>query len=183
MPKRMNTKGDFTVNLILTGPSGRGKSTALRRVLAQLGEPVCGFWTEKLIRGVPSPVFLHDCRAPLRYTPEQIVGAPKDGYMAAFPATFDTLGAASLRDLPQNAVVLMDELGFLESKAPVFQAAVISVLDSGRRVLAAIGDRDTPFLNAVRMHRSCVCIDAAQARSDGFIALALDLLSCANGKK
>ena len=44
----------------------------------------------------------------------------------------------------------MDELGFLERDASRFQAAVLAALRGPQPVLAAVKNRDDPFLRAVR---------------------------------
>ena len=36
------------MNVVICGCTGSGKSTAIKRILSALGEPVYGFWTEKL---------------------------------------------------------------------------------------------------------------------------------------
>lgn len=48
----------------------------------------------------------------------------------------------------------MDELGFLENDAKVFQSAVLCALDGDTPVLAAVKPKDTPFLRAVRGHEN-----------------------------
>ena len=50
-------------------------------------------------------------------------------------------------------MIVMDELGFLESEAKAFRAAVLGVLDGEVPVLAAVKDRmDVPFLHQVCAH-------------------------------
>ena len=67
-----------------------------------------------------------------------------------FPEVFDTLGTAYLRDIRACQVVLMDELGFLERDAHRFQEAVLAALKGAQPVLAAVKNRNDPFLQAVR---------------------------------
>ena len=70
-----------------------------------------------------------------------------------FPNVFDTLGSAYLQDTAACRVIVMDELGFMESEARAFRAAVLGVLDGEVPVLAAVKDRmDVPFLHQVCAH-------------------------------
>ena len=63
------------------------------------------------------------------------------------------MGVACLRDVPADALVVMDELGFLESQAPRFTQAVLDTLNGSAQVIAAVKDRpDVPFLQAVLAH-------------------------------
>ena len=66
---------------------------------------------------------------------------------------FDTLGSAYLQDTTACRVIVMDELGFMESEAQAFRAAVLGVLDEDVPVLAAVkGRTDVPFLHQVCAH-------------------------------
>ena len=55
-------------------------------------------------------------------------------------------------ELPHNGVIVFDELGFMESNAPRFTEAVLRTLDGAPLVIAAVRNKETPFLNAVRSH-------------------------------
>ncbi|MCI6811842.1 MAG: molybdopterin-guanine dinucleotide biosynthesis protein B [Lachnospiraceae bacterium] len=54
-------------------------------------------------------------------------------------------------------LILMDEPGFMESEAKDFCRSVLAILDGSTPVIAAVKDKDTPFLNAVRNHPNCRC--------------------------
>ena len=66
---------------------------------------------------------------------------------------FDTLGREYLEDTQGCEVIVMDELGFMESEAYAFRSAVLRALDSDVPVLAAVKDKQgVPFLQQVRQH-------------------------------
>jgi len=54
-------------------------------------------------------------------------------------------------------LLIQDELGFMESNSPEFQAAALRCLDAAVPVLGVIRARSTPFLNLIR-NRSDVVI-------------------------
>ena len=143
------------LHLLICGEIGVGKSTLIRRLLAESGRPLCGFCTKRIPQENGSgSVYLHPAIQPessRRYGPENLVGQGDTNGFQAFPQVFDTYGI-SLLDAPENGLLLMDELGFLESGAPLFRAGVLSALDGDVPVLAAVKTRDTPFLRAVREH-------------------------------
>ena len=51
----------------------------------------------------------------------------------------------------------MDELGFMESKAENFCSTVLRYLDGDIPIIAAVKDKSTPFLDAVKSHPNCKC--------------------------
>ena len=84
-----------------------------------------GFYTANLSTepsGTHS-TYLHPAWQPLDeriYTPDNQVGRWNGQTMRPFPEVFDTLGVSCLANIPPQSLVVMDELGFLESQAPRF---------------------------------------------------------------
>jgi nucleoside-triphosphatase len=74
------------------------------------------------------------------------------------PEVFDEDGVAILRaaacaaSQSCPALIVMDELGFMESGAPAFRDAVMRVLDGDIPVLGVLRKESVPFLDAVRNH-------------------------------
>ena len=132
-----------TDHLFLTGDKGVGKSTLAHCLLA--GHTPCGFRTVR-VTGVLDRPSVHLLPA--------VGGVPSAEnllfYCGAYSCDrFDTLGTAALRDRDGD-VLLMDELGFLERDAHRFQEAVLAALRGDQPVLAAVKNRNDPFLQAVR---------------------------------
>ena len=70
-----------------------------------------------------------------------------------FPEVFNALGTAYLQGTPSCQVIVMDELGFMESDAQAFRRAVLQTLDGETPVLAAVKNRmDVEFLRQVCAH-------------------------------
>lgn len=166
------------MKLFISGHSGSGKSTAIYRILQELQEPFYGFWTKKYFKNFDgaAPVYLHNCRKPLCFSKENQVGLCIDRGTECYPKVFDTLGVAALKDIPEGSLVLLDELGFMENQALQFQKQVLELLNGNYRVIAAMKDRSTPFLDSVRCHPQVVVKNAEEAKSKEFFAYALNLL-------
>lgn len=146
------------MNMLFCGEIGVGKSTLIQKLLDTLNEPVYGFYTVKapFANDGQSRVYLHKAGVfPRLFTDENCIGICADDKRIPRPWVFDSLGNAILENIPAGSVVVMDELGVLESRSPVFCQRVISVLDGPYRVLGAVKTADTPFLNSVRSHRNC----------------------------
>lgn len=152
------------MNLIFCGSSGTGKSSAIKMALRAANEPIYGFWTEKLTPTVTgeSPVVLHGCTEQLDFT--HLIGTCKDQHAERFPSVFDEFGVKFLSDIPKGGLVLMDEIGFMENDAKDFLRAIFAILDGDYRVIAAVRDRSTPLLDAIRAHEKSFCVPAADAR-------------------
>lgn len=144
-------------HLLLCGDVGVGKSTLIGRLLAESRRPLYGFAT----RRIPVPdddglcsVYLHPAAQPLEartYGEENRVGRCDRRHALRYPQIFDEMGVPLLQ-APENGLILMDELGFLENDAAAFRRAVLAALDGSVPVLAAVKSRDTAFLREVKCH-------------------------------
>ena len=149
------------MHALIVGDRGVGKSTLIRRVLKELNRPVFGFETKKEeqledpIRGCP--IYIYDAGKPHVRAPENLIGYHKEPDIPAITAAFDHYAPRLLKPVPENAVVELDEIGFLEASAENFCQAVFHLLEGNHPVIAAVKNREHPFLDAVRNHPNARC--------------------------
>lgn len=139
-------------HILIVGSNGVGKSTLIRSLLSGLNCPVYGVITKKEAPNADgfSPVYMHRYGEPRRYTSDNLIGLCRERHSVAYPEAFDRF-AKTMR-FPHDGVIVFDELGFMESNASVFTKAVLDTLDCAPLVIAAVRDKPTPFLDAVRSH-------------------------------
>lgn len=139
------------MHILVVGGRGVGKSTLIRRVLEELHCSVWGFETKKepLDGG---PIYIYEAGKPHAQTEENLVGYCVDQKPTVFPEAFDRF--ARKLEKPEGEIILMDELGFMESKSESFCAAVLRLFDKNIPIIAAVKDKDTAFLQAVRSHKN-----------------------------
>ena len=149
------------MHALIVGDRGVGKSTLIRRVLGELKRPVFGFETKKEealedpVRGCP--IYIYNAGKPHCRTMENLIGYHRDQDVAAITAAFDRYAPQLMEPAPDDAVVELDEIGFLEAKAAHFCRAVMNLMDGNRPVIAAVKNREIPFLNALREHPNAQC--------------------------
>lgn len=158
------------MHALIVGDRGVGKSTLIRRVLQELNRPVFGFETKKeealedSLRGCP--IYIYDAGVPHCRTPENLIGYHRERDFASITAVFDRYAPKLLASVPEDAVVELDEIGFLEAKSEAFCQAVLHLLDGNRPVIAAVKNRDIPFLNQIREHPKARCFDITAENRD-----------------
>ena len=149
------------MHALIVGDRGVGKSTLIRRILKELNRPVFGFETKKEelleepLRGCP--IYIYDAGKPHIRTPENLIGYHKERDIPAITAAFDRYAPRLLEVVPEDAVVELDEIGFLEANAENFCHAVLHLLNGRNPVIAAVKNREHPFLDAVRNHPNARC--------------------------
>ena len=168
------------MHTLIVGDRGVGKSTLIRRVLQELNRPVFGFETKKEatledpVRGCP--IYIYDAGKSHIRTSNNLIGYHKERDMPAITAAFDRYAPKLLEPMPEAALVELDELGFLEARSEAFCRAVLGLLDGDRPVLAAVKDRDIPFLNAIRAHPAARCFHITEENRDELFEEVLEFM-------
>ncbi len=146
------------MKILLCGDINSGKSTMIQRLVTDLGEAPRGYITVRRPAdsdGV-SRVYLYDIASPPeRLEDAQVIMKISPDGIERYPEYMDSLAAAYLSDIPEGSLVVLDELGTLESASPLFQREVMRILSGNYRVLASVKAQNTEFLRAVRAHPDC----------------------------
>lgn len=146
-------------SILICGDIGVGKSTLICRLLTETKLDAGGYYTKKEASpdGLASPVYIYpaDIAEDARTRgAENLVGVCDScGCREMHPEAFDALGVDYLQKTIGREVIVMDELGFMESTAPNFCQTVLAALDGDTPVLAAVKNRaDVAFLRQVLTH-------------------------------
>jgi nucleoside-triphosphatase len=139
--------------LLLTGPPGSGKTTALRRSLAALDDSwsLAGFYTEEIRmagvrRGFRAVTLDGTVRDLAR---DDIRGAARVARYGVDLSVMDAL-AATLRAARPVDAWFVDEIGKMECLSPRFVAAMRALLDDVVPVVATIALRGGGFIAEVK---------------------------------
>ncbi|HJJ47170.1 MAG TPA: hypothetical protein O0X32_02835 [Methanocorpusculum sp.] len=151
-------------HIFLTGDVQIGKSTAISKALKLLKIIPGGFRTfgVNYQEDGSSDVFIF----PANSTPEYgyRVAHRTAGCKIIFREIFDEFGSFLLKQ--QSELILMDELGYMESAALKFQQTVFETLDGTVPVLGVVRNKDTPFLNAVRARDDVLVLTVTENNRD-----------------
>lgn len=168
-------------HLLITGDIGVGKSTLVQRLLSHCSQKRQGFYTNRIQRSVDGlyHVYIHDASAPVRnFENTNCIGmCNQAGVMKVYPQVFESVGH-QLLDLTNDAVVIMDELGFMETQAEGFCKSVLEVLDGNIPVLAVVKNKQTSFLDAVRTHKNTNLFHVTPENREKLYQLLIPYVSC-----
>ncbi len=159
----------------LTGRSQVGKSTIIKKLLKASSSSIGGFKTKWMPVDGGKVLILLPYNVPdEEYTDENIAARDNfsDKSRTVYPEVFDILGPKILAESMDCDYIIMDELGYMESKSPSFQKAVQSVLDSGKDILGVLQPKPFPFLDSVRARDDVNLITVSEeTREDVFSSL------------
>ena len=161
------------MHIFLTGEKQVGKSTIIKKYLAKSGKSADGYityWTPE----VNDKQDLQDLRlAPfntgLQRVKSHIVAQRNDGRMIKpenIAGVFDLHGCDILSKSGKKDLIIMDELGFLEAEAIVFQGAVMRLIDSSKPILGVIKPIRSEFLDKIRAHPNVELVEVTVENRD-----------------
>lgn len=170
-------------NIFLTGAIHIGKTTALNSFLNSFHGTIGGFKTFPVVQNNEKIGFSMKAINPSDGTmPAFIAKKNEENNWAAILGTFDDLGVHILKKALDNRVdlIIMDELGFFEENAYLFQKAVYECLDSKIPVLGVIKKANSGFLNKLRERKDLEIIEVNEENRDEIPNKISELLGCDN---
>jgi len=160
-------------NFFLTGRIQVGKSTLIRKVIKALNADTAAWNGDRPLRlggfrtftvadipGAIGSVYITPYTAfdPPLY-PANRIGIRLERDKASFtyrfdsfPQVFNTTGCRILNDSAESDLIIMDELGMMETDAKAYGDRVLELLDAGPPVLGVIKPLHSPLLDAIREH-------------------------------
>jgi nucleoside-triphosphatase len=158
--------------IFLTGERNVGKTTAIERFIVGAGIDPGGFST--VARDLSTDANIdHIYIVPYGDVPSSQVNIPpvasrnkQSMTFISYPEVFDTRGVRILRESRGAELIVMDELGFMESEALVFQREVFHLLNGDRPVLGVLKAKRTPFLYEVRSHAAVTVLEVTKGNRD-----------------
>lgn len=94
----------------------------------------------------------------------------------AYHHVFDEEGVSFLESPKDTDLIIIDELGFMESKAEKFKDKVLDLLDGNIPIIGAIKPDKNPFLDQVRNHKNVKLIELNKPNREEVMAQTFPLI-------
>ena len=165
------------MHVFLTGEKQVGKSTIIRRYLERSGISADGFVTFWETDGAGARGLYLAEHYSQSVPPEKRL-IVKEGVMrltsaAELAAVFDGFGCKILDGAGKRGIIVMDELGILESMALDFQRSVLRHISGDVPVLGVIKPARTEFLDAIRSHPNVEVLEVTPENRDEILTRTL----------
>lgn len=127
-------------NIFLTGAPSSGKTTVIKNVIAKLGFPAKGFYTEEeRVDGKRVGFLMNTLDGKKGYLGHQSIAS--EFYIRRYGVSIEnieTIATPSITPADQRVIIIIDEIGKMECFSRTFREAAIAALDSSNVVLGTI---------------------------------------------
>ena len=160
--------------ILLTGAPGCGKTTLIRRALAQLKRPAGGFFTQELRQSGVRQGFEIDTLDGQRGRLAQ-VGLPsryKVGKYGVDLAFLDGVAVPQIYAAAQaGQLIVVDEIGPMELFSSRFRQMVLDLLAGRAGLLGTIVKRSHPFADQIKQHPEVEIIEVHANNREALISV------------
>jgi nucleoside-triphosphatase len=158
--------------ILLTGSSGCGKTTLIRRLLADLTRPADGFFTQEIrergIRKGFEIIALGGRSGVLAHI--EIRSRYRVGKYGVDLTVLDTIGVSAIEQAVRSGwLVVIDEIGPMEIRSERFRHCVVQALESSAPILGTIVQHTTPFADAVKARPEVTVIEVSRDNRDALV--------------
>ena len=162
----------MTKKILLTGRPGCGKTTLVKRVVAKLALPTCGFYTEEIRKRGERVGFkivtLDGEEAVLAHVDFRTRRVGKYGLDLS---GLETIGVEAVRRAVRaRQLVVADEIGPMELRSDIFRDAITETFDSRTPILATVTARPFQFTEAIKMRRDVILIEVRRDNRDQLVS-------------
>jgi len=166
-------------NILLTGKPGVGKTTAIKKIVDQLGpKNMAGFWSREIREKGQRVGFAIEtlsgkvgnlAHVKLKHGPQ----------VSKYRVNIDDIDTIIVPELEMarksNRVIIIDEIAKMELFSQRFENEVRRCLDT-RRVIGTIQDRRLPFLDEVRTRTDVMILELTLTNRDQIPLQVLELI-------
>jgi nucleoside-triphosphatase len=155
--------------ILLTGAPQCGKTTLLQKVLTEYSGPVGGFFTREIRKDGRRTAFemvTLDGKTGI-LAGLHLAGPPKVSKYGVDLAALENVALPAIRDACQSGkLVVIDEIGPMETYSDAFCQTVLDTLDAGCLLFGTIVQRSTPFSERIKNRPEVEVIEVTSANRD-----------------
>jgi len=164
---------------LLTGSPGTGKTTVVRQAIASSGAKAGGFYTEEIrTRGVRQGfkiITLDGQEARLAHV--DTPGRYRVSKYGVDVESLESIGVSAINRAVDNSdLIVIDEIGKMELFSSRFRDAVLSAIESNKKVLGTVMLSAHPFADYVKRHPNVKIVRLTRSNHEAALKEILDWL-------
>lgn len=138
-------------NIFLTGEKGIGKTTIIYKILDHLNCDVDGYTVKPIVHGTLKDFYITSIKDDTKKALMATGDITKRKIINIYEDSLNNFGAELINNcIKTNDIIVLDEIGFIESNCNNFKNAITSALNSNKVVLGVLKEFNGDFINNIR---------------------------------
>ncbi len=171
--------GDETLhNIFLTGEKGIGKTTIIYKILDHLNCDVDGYTVKSIVHGTLKDFYITSIKDHTKKALMATGDITKRKIINIYEDSLNNFGAELINNcIKTNDIIVLDEIGFIESNCNNFKNAIINALNSNKLVLGVLKEFNGDFINSIRSRDDVILFRVDEKNRDETLSLILTVLN------
>lgn len=165
-------------NIFLTGAPSSGKTTAIKKIIAQLKHPANGFITREEKHGDRRVGFLMKTLDNKKgYLAHQDIES--EFHIRRYGVNIDNIETIAVPSIKpaEDHIIILDEIGKMECFSDAFKTAALEALDSGNIVIGTITFGGDDFIQGIKKRDDIEITEMTPGNRDALPSIILDKVS------
>jgi nucleoside-triphosphatase THEP1 len=159
-------------NILLTGPPQCGKSTLIERLISHVDQPLTGFFTREIKeRGRRvgfSIITLDGKQGTLAHEKSQT--RIRLGKYGVNIDDIEQVAVPSMVPSKPDEIVVIDEIGKMECRSPLFRKTLLDILNCQHQVIATIAQKGDPFIQKIKERGDVLLFRVSEQNRDSLVS-------------
>ncbi|WP_027623915.1 nucleoside-triphosphatase [Clostridium lundense] len=165
-------------NIFLTGEKGIGKTTIIYKILDHLNCDVDGYTVKSIVHGTLKDFYITSIKDHTKKALMATGDITKRKIINIYEDSLNNFGAELINNcIKTNDIIVLDEIGFIESNCNNFKNAIINALNSNKLVLGVLKEFNGDFINSIRSRDDVILFRVDEKNRDETLSLILTVLN------
>ncbi|KAJ48802.1 nucleoside-triphosphatase [Clostridium tetanomorphum] len=145
------------LNIFLTGEKGIGKSTIIHKIIKRYEYSIGGYTVIPIIRENFKYFYITSINNGIENSLMAIGDINKKKIIHIYEDALENFASKLINsDINKKEIIILDEIGFIESQCNNFKTAVMNALDSNKIVLGVLKDFNGDFINKIKKRKDVI---------------------------
>lgn len=164
-------------NIFLTGEKGIGKTTLINKILNHINCDIGGYTVKPIIEGNLKHFYISSIEDISKKALMATGDTTKRKIVTIYEDSLNNFGAELINEcIKTKDLIILDEIGFIESKCINFKNSVIKALNSNKTVIGVLKEFNGDFIKIIKERDDVILFVVNERNRDELLPCILETL-------